>query len=635
MKKFVLSFVLFSVFISCYTFPNNITKITKSEFDFLQDRSKNQSGVFGLQLDVSIPKKTQDYDDGILTNNFYQFTCFKGQGEIFFEVKDIERFTCYLNEYKIDTSKICKNGLVKFNISDFVKNGVNILYVSNIVPKEYKSQKPFPKLHIKIPYPKLLNSSKKIEGVSYDAFAFLDQLLEAEIENGFPSIQLIILKDGKIIKNSQYGNIYNADHSKISASKKIPVTNKTLYDLASNTKMYATTFSIQRLVYEKKLSLDDKVVDFFPEFTDSKNAKFTGKEDVTIRDLLRHTSGFRPGGAYYRKEKVKNAIAEFKPAKKITFDLIMNTPLSYTPRTETVYSDINFMLLAFIIEEVTKMPLDKYVSKYIYKPLGLSRICFMPMDKGFSKNEIAGTVIGEARIRKNESNRGFVHGRVHDQESFFAMDEVSGHAGLFANAESLAVLAQVMINGGGYGTAKLFDLNTVNLFTNQSNLKASHAIGWRRQSDLAYSWAFSGCASPGTIGHTGWTGTMTMIDRKNNLAVILCTNAKHSDYVRPMRYEGDYYLVKGYGAITSIIYSAFLNADNYFLNTMLIELAENKFDMLKTEPKFENNGYYKDLNAIMQTIKKRSLRSAMLRKFLRTEKAKQIKSFLKEKLVLK
>ena len=586
-------------------------------------KKKPDVGYVAVQVDVMVPDFSDYvYYDAILPNNYYSFTAFKNNCEVFFDASGIHSFTCYINDTKIDTTEICKLGFCKVNISALVENGRNIIYLSNVSKKNNNSR-----LAVRIPYPTITESTHTVSGINYAAFKLLDEILKAEVENGFPSLQLVVVKDGVMIKNTSYGTIYDAAKYSPEPAK---VTRKTLYDLASNTKMYASLFAIQRLVFEQKISIHDKVQDFFPSFADAKNASYTGKSEMTIEHLLTHSSGFPAGGAYYGKSVVKNASEAERRA--ITLEQILTTRLISNVGTSVLYSDINFMLLSFIVEKVTEMDFDVYVEQNIYEPLGLDRICFKPTEHGFSLDEIAATEQGLNRSKAGERFRGFAHGHVHDPESFVAMNEVSGHAGLFANAETLSILAQVIINGGGYGNIRLFDRETVNTFLGPSQYGNSYALGWRMQNIDAYRWAFSTMASPRTVGHTGWTGTLTLIDTENNVSIILLTNAKHSKYVASQKYEGDYYLIKNYGAITSIIYSAFFQTDMDYFSSLLIELATKKYEMTITQKNFNNPGSHKDLNAIMQVIKKRSKVSKTLRDFLKTNTAKEITKFLENNL---
>ena len=592
-----------------------------------------------MQAEQIFPIPMKEYDDSILPNNYLAFTAYKGQARIYFWAHGLASFDLYINNRKIPTKSLCTDKPMCFDASPYIQNGRNMLYIAALTPAGNGTAQEQPSLQVKIPYPVILPLSNSQEALkkqqkdapySTETLEIVDQLLTAETEAGFPGAQLVIIKDGMMIKNSAYGAISRVDSAGNPLDEVIPVTEKTLFDLASNTKMYAVNFAVQKLISERRLALTDTVHHFFPQFIDTKKSKIKGKADITIFDLLTHQSGFPAGRAYSQKiKKLKNVSK--KSYREHTFDLIMETPLVYQPRTTMIYSDINYMLLTYIIEKVTGMGLAEYVADNFYRPLELDRICFTPLRQGFTLDEIAATEI-RAKPRTQAAIDGaqtteLIHGTVHDSEAYTAMEEISGHAGLFANAESIAVLAQVMLNKGGYGVKRFFDPSVAGYFTAQQSLVSSIGFGWRRQGVQEYSWAFSPFASAGTFGHTGWTGTLTIIDPVEHLIIILLTNAKNTvpaHNTRNSRFEGDYYLAKRYGAITALIYEAFRQPTQAQLESMLIELAEKKYEMLQQISAFNNQGYINDLAAIMRIVKQRARKSAGLQKFLKTEKAAQI-----------
>lgn len=594
-----------------------------------------------MQAEQTFPIPMKEYDDSILPNNYLAFTAYKGQARIYFWAHGLASFDLYINNRKVPTKSLCTDKPMCFDASPYIQNGRNMLYIAALIPTgsgtaQHQTQ---PSLQVKIPYPVILPLSNSQEALkkqqkdapySTETLEIVDQLLTAETEAGFPGAQLVIIKDGMMIKNSAYGAISRVDSAGNLLDEVIPVTEKTLFDLASNTKMYAVNFAIQKLISERRLALTDTVHHFFPQFVDAKKSKIKGKADITIFDLLTHQSGFPAGRAYSQKiKKLKNVSK--KSYREHTFDLIMETSFVYQPRTTMIYSDINYMLLTYIIEKVTGMGLAEYVADNFYRPLELDRICFTPLRRGFTLDEIAATEI-RAKPRTQAAIDGaqtteLIHGTVHDSEAYTAMEEISGHAGLFANAESIAVLAQVMLNKGGYGVKRFFDPSVAGYFTAQQALVSSIGFGWRRQGAQEYTWAFSPFASAGTFGHTGWTGTLTVIDPAEHLIIILLTNAKNTvpaHNTRNSRFEGDYYLAKRYGAITALIYEAFRQPTQAQLESMLIELAEKKYEMLQQISAFNNQGYINDLAAIMKIVKQRAQKSAGLQKFLKTEKAEQI-----------
>lgn len=592
-----------------------------------------------MQAEQTFPIPMKEYDDSILPNNYLAFTAYKGQAYIYFLAQGLASFDLYINNQKVPTQSICTGKPMCFDASPYIQNGRNMLYIAALTPAGNGMAQEQPSLQVKIPYPVILPLSNSQEALkkqqkdapySAETLEIVDQLLTAETEAGFPGAQLVIIKDGKMIKNSAYGAISRVDSAGNTLDEVIPVTEKTLFDLASNTKMYAVNFAIQKLISERRLALTDTVHHFFPQFVDAKKSKIKGKADITIFDLLTHQSGLPVGRAYSQKIKKLKNVSE-KSYREHTFDLIMETPLVYLPRKTVLYSDINYMLLTYIIEKVTGIGLAEYVADNFYRPLGLDRICFTPLRQGFTLDEIAATEI-RAKPRTQAAIDGtqtteLIHGTVHDSEAYTAMEEISGHAGLFANAESIAVLAQVMLNKGGYGVKRFFDPSVAGYFTAQQALVSSIGFGWRRQGAQEYTWAFSPLASAGTFGHTGWTGTLTIIDPVEHLIIILLTNAKNTVpayNTRNSRFEGDYYLAKQYGAITALIYEAFRQPTQAQLESMLIELAEKKYEMLQQISAFNNQGYINDLAAIMKIVKQRAQKSADLRAFLKTEKAAQI-----------
>ena len=592
-----------------------------------------------MQAEQTFPIPMKDYDASVLPNNYLAFTAYKGQARIYFWAQGLASFDLYINNRKVPTKSLCTDKPMCFDASPYIQNGRNMLYIAALTPAGNGTAQEQPSLQVKIPYPVILplsNSQKDLKkqqkNMSYSekTLEIVDQLLTAETEAGFPGAQLVIIKDGMMIKNSAYGAISRVDSAGNPLDEVIPVTEKTLFDLASNTKMYAVNFAVQKLISERRLALTDTVHHFFPQFVDTKKSKIKGKADITIFDLLTHQSGFPAGRAYSQKIKKLKNVSE-KSYREHTFDLIMETPLVYMPRTSMIYSDINYMLLTYIIEKVTGMGLAEYVADNFYRPLELDRICFTPLRQGFTLEEIAATEI-RAKPRTQAAIDGaqtteLIHGTVHDSEAYTAMEEISGHAGLFANAESIAVLAQVMLNKGGYGVKRFFDPAVAGYFTAQQALVSSIGFGWRRQGAQEYTWAFSPLASAGTFGHTGWTGTLTIIDPVEHLIIILLTNAKNTvpaHNTRNSRFEGDYYLAKRYGAVTALIYEAFRQPTQAQLESMLIELAEKKYEMLQQISAFNNQGYINDLAAIMKIVKQRARKSAGLRKFLKTEKAAQI-----------
>ncbi|MBG9547491.1 penicillin binding protein PBP4B [Cytobacillus firmus] len=410
-------------------------------------------------------------------------------------------------------------------------------------------------------YPTLSKANRPEDaGFSSKKLREVDKMIEEEIENGFPGAALVVIKDGKIVKNSAYGSAKVFDGSDpLNHPQKMKT--KTMFDLASNTKMYAVNFSLQHLVSEGKINLEEKIQHYFPEFKDSADDEIKGKGELRIIDLLHHTAGFPSSIHYHNPERAGELYSQ---ERSKTLSMILKTPLQYEPGTKQVYSDIDYMLLGFIIEKITGEQLDRYTENHIYKPLGLKHTLFNPLLKGFKEKDFAATELhGNTRdgvISFPNIRTYTLQGEVHDEKSFYSMDGISGHAGLFSTTSDLAVLMQVMLNDGGYGNIKLFDKQTIDKFVEPYDMNPTYGLGWRLNGDSSMEWMFSEYAGKEVFGHTGWTGTVTVIDRENNLAIALLTNKKHSPVIDPLKdphkFQGDTYSISQYGSVISAVYEA-------------------------------------------------------------------------------
>lgn len=145
------------------------------------------------------------------------------------------------------------------------------------------------------------------------------------------------------------------------------------------------------------------------------------------------------------------------------------------------------------------------------------------------------------------------------------MNGISGHAGLFSNASDLAVLTQITLNRGGYEENKFFDEDTMEEFIKPKDGDPSYGLGWRRKGSSQYSWAFSPIADSSTIGHTGWVGTLTVIDPVNNISIVLLTNTKNSPVLNkdenPNDFVGNHFLTGGYGLISTLSFDSIDNSN--------------------------------------------------------------------------
>ncbi|EEY34372.1 penicillin binding protein PBP4B [Pseudoleptotrichia goodfellowii] len=563
--------------------------------------------VFSYQIEKSFPVDKDSFDDSILTNDMFEFKAFKNQGYIILDYEGLNRADIYINGVKLKIDDLKGKGTTKIDISKITKNDKNIFQISNLEGK----------VSVKIPYP-TITENKKIKSYNSETIKFLDEFVQAEIKAGLPSAQIAVIKDGNLEILSSYGyvNNYNQDGSEI--KDKIKVTDETVYDLASNTKMYATNYAIMKLVSEKKLNLDDYVYKFYPEFTGN------NKEKVQISDLLKHQAGFPPDPQYFNDKYDKDdGISNGKNdlyaiGKENVRKAIMKTPLIYEPKTSTKYSDVDYMLLGLIVEKVTSKDLDTYLKENFYNKLNLKKTTFNPLKYGIAKNVVAATELN-GNTRDNtidfvNARKYTIQGEVHDEKAYYSMGGVSGHAGLFSNAYEVAKLAQIIINEGGYDNIKFFDKTTLDNFVKPKDINASYGLGWRRQGDFIYKWAFSGLASRETVGHTGWTGTLTVIEPSQNLVIVLLTNAKNSRVIDPAKkpndFYGNHYYTTNYGVISSIIIDAYSNMNNkkdtnLRMNNILEDLINGKYNLIKSDSDYKNSADIKDTVELINLLEKR------------------------------
>ncbi|PAD38894.1 penicillin binding protein PBP4B [Terribacillus sp. 7520-G] len=398
-------------------------------------------------------------------------------------------------------------------------------------------------------------------GFAEEGLKKVDELIENDIENGFPGASLMIIKDGKIVKDSRYGfrQVYDG-LEELEHPKK--VKKGTLYDLASNTKMYATNFALQHLVSEGEISLMDKVSDYIPEFKDEADAEIKGKDRILIQDLLQHQAGF-PASIEFHNPDIAGAF--YSQDRERTIGLLPKVPLQYEPGKDHLYSDIDYMLLGLIVERVTGERLDTYVEETFYEPLHLKNTMFNPLENGVKAKDIAATErLGNTRdgyVTFPNIRTETIIGEVHDEKSYYSMDGISGHAGLFSTTHDMAVLLQVMLNGGGYGSEEFFEEAVIDRFTAASPTNGTYGLGWRRNGDEgSMDWMFGSLASDRAYGHTGWTGTVTIIDPEYDLGIVLLTNKKHTPVLDPEQnsnlFAGDEYATGGYGPVIQAIYEA-------------------------------------------------------------------------------
>ncbi|HEY8165737.1 MAG TPA: serine hydrolase [Gemmatimonadaceae bacterium] len=320
----------------------------------------------------------------------------------------------------------------------------------------------------------------------------IDRVVQRGISaGGYPGASVVVGRKGAAVWQRGFGRL-----SWTPVSPDVDA-DRTIYDIASLSKVVGTTTAIMLLYDEKKVDLDAPVLRYLPAFSGGM------KDRVTVRDLLTHRSGLPAGRDLWRKAH----------SPQEARDMVLETPLEYTPGTAFIYSDLGADVLGMIVESVSGERLDQFLTRRVFGPLGMHDTYYRPPDS--VRYRVAPTEVTPPR--------GYpLQGEVHD-ENAYALGGVAGHAGLFSTAADLSIFAQMMLNGGTYDGVNIVSDSTVALFTRRT---AGHrALGW----DTADGDAGSGqYLTERAYGHTGFTGTSMWIDPDREMFVVLLTNRVHA-----------------------------------------------------------------------------------------------------------
>jgi len=331
-------------------------------------------------------------------------------------------------------------------------------------------------------------------GLSSDVLTRADSLIHASIaDRAFPGAAVAVGRGDVLVKLDSYGYFTYQSERQVAINTK--------FDLASLTKVVATTTAAMQLYEQGKLSLDDKVAKFLPQFAQN------GKENITIHNLLTHTSGLKPFRPFHQ---------EGITTRRGVINEIYAEPLVYATGSESRYSDFNMIMLALVIEQITGQRFSDYSKANIFNPLGMRNTEFRVAGRGTNRSIVPTEVDNDFRKR-------LVQGEVHD-ETAYILGGTAGHAGLFSTAEDLAKFAFMMANEGMHNGRQFLKPETIKLFTTPHN-PGSHtrALGWDTKSPEGYSSAGQ-YFSANSYGHTGFTGTSMWIDPESKLFLILLTN---------------------------------------------------------------------------------------------------------------
>ena len=395
-------------------------------------------------------------------------------------------------------------------------------------------------LEVEYKHPRLAYDLPESVGMNSDTLAFIDSLaLELIREKAAPGCQILVAKNGRIVWSKGYG-YYTYEDS-------IPVTDETIFDLASVTKVAATTIAMMREYDAGNIDICEQVQKYLPEL-DS-----TNKSDITIEEMMTHHAALkawipfysetldkkgRASGAIYQNSTdtlfcvpVAGGMYMCQPFVDTVWTRIFNSDLR--PDKSYRYSDLGLYLTARTLETVTNTSLDKYVDKTFYKPLGLATTCFNPWQRGWTD-----------RCPPTEEDAYFrgrrIQGYVHDMGAAM-LGGVSGHAGLFSNANDLAKIFEMLLNNGSYAGRRYLKSETVRYFTSRFRESSRRGVGFdMKELDIHASQNMSYVASENTFGHLGFTGNAIWADPDENLIYVFLSNRTYPTMENKKLIYGDF-----------------------------------------------------------------------------------------------
>ncbi|TCN26089.1 serine hydrolase domain-containing protein [Mesobacillus foraminis] len=351
-------------------------------------------------------------------------------------------------------------------------------------------------------YKVLHPSSPKGAGMRAASLNEIDQIMDKAISDQImPGAVVLVARGGKVVKHSAYGfSARYADDSFSELENLIPMNTYTIFDLASISKIF-TSVAVMILHEKGLIELDQHAAVYIPEFAQA------GKESVTVRQLLTHTSGLEAWIPLYSKGH----------SREERLQLVFKQPLKNEPGTVYTYSDLNMITLGAIVEKLTAQPLDEFVKEYITGPLGMKDTMYNP------------PLALQKRIAATEYQpllkRGLVWGQVHD-ENAWSLDGVAGHAGVFSTASDLAKFASIFLNEGKYAGKRILSPESVHALLENQNTTFpgdDHGLGW----ELNQGWYMDAMSDGDSFGHTGYTGTSIVVNPSNKTIAILLTNRVH------------------------------------------------------------------------------------------------------------
>jgi beta-N-acetylhexosaminidase len=402
-------------------------------------------------------------------------------------------------------------------------------------------------------------STPEAEGFDVDYLEMIDSIVHESIRDKvIPGCQILIARNGRVVFNRNYGfQTYD---------QLIPIEENSLYDLASVTKV-AGTIQALMMLYEKGLVDLDKKASFYIPYLKKSN-----KKDIILRDLLTHQAGLLPYYPFWLHtlKRYNSHNNYYANAKSNDYSIEVNTDLFATPalrdtlwhwmlNTELLekedprkpysykYSDMGFYIIERLIDDITGWTLDEFLQQYLYEPLGLTYLTYLPQKK-FTTD-----LIVPSGIDKSFRN-GIIQGHVNDEIAAI-YGGVAGHAGLFSNAYELSKILQMNLQGGYYGGISYFQPATIREFTQRQYKKNRRGIGWDKPQIIGDEYnPASFYASGESYGHSGFTGTFVWVDPKYDLLYVFLSNRTYPDVDNRKLIDQD-----TRKRIQTVIYSSIIN----------------------------------------------------------------------------
>ncbi|MEO8140183.1 MAG: serine hydrolase domain-containing protein [Gemmatimonadota bacterium] len=353
-------------------------------------------------------------------------------------------------------------------------------------------------------------------------FHVADSIVASGIRLGiYPGAVLIVGRKDTVLHQAGFG------HFTWRTNSPAPTPDSTLWDLASLTKVVGTTGAIMRLVEDRRIELDTPVVRYLPRFSGGDRGR------VTVRMLLDHSSGLPSYVEFFK----------LAPTRDSAISLLYATPFRRKPGTAAEYSDLNFLLLGLLVERVSGEPLDGFVERNVLAPAGMRQARYRP------PRSVA------ARTAPSSQRGGRPVCCVVNDQNAARIGGAAGHAGLFSTGSDLARYARLWLNEGALDGHRVFLSGTIRAFLSPDSAGATRLLGWERPpsaltadpchrpegsvlspapgcSAPRLDSAYGSLLSPGSYGHTGWTGTLIWVDPARDLFLILLTNRTYAPRVR-------------------------------------------------------------------------------------------------------